>query len=668
MPLTPIIDHHRAVSLGVGLRGALILLAASCVPLLAKAPGMEIGQAVELAIQGKKVDLASISPKTDSVAFARALVGVFAIEPLESRREQMVSLARTYLADRPKIQDREILAGLLQGSTTVHDRGTSVALDFLTERGDPKILATMPDAILRPLEGDQYYSWLMLVAYAKPTGALEVLQRLAIKHPHLKKGGEWMHAMAANGDQALETHYIQSFLTTEDARRKMDLAKALRMIGTRKTLSALAQEMRTPLVYPIRKNSPDSGARNDRRTVELSLPGNGSALPHQQRGMLREGGGVLRKGIRYEVENQASSLGTLGSAGTGLLADPCGFASPRIVSIMRIPSLNRHRVSSMCLCALASMGWSTKPSVEERCARYAQRAIPPREMASMDSLPKSDTCSSYAYYFGFGCVQDFGKAKAKAYVEREGKVDDPFRGASLLSMVYANGHGGPRDLALAAKFSCEPNSAEAESEGRLDHLESLAEDDSPSGNFTICDDITSGYRLSICTTHRNRLHEIQLRETLAEIIRGWNKAERDSFERFWKGFDEYNKLHAGREVDMSGITRGAMYIEEFERGEDSLVASLLRFEKGIFPRAFDTEFRRSDSMLNRVYQKIQRDTATPMGTVQREDIRRTQRRWIAYRDSWVRFARVKYPTFDEISIKDWLTRDRIKELEDLAER
>jgi uncharacterized protein YecT (DUF1311 family) len=57
-----------------------------------------------------------------------------------------------------------------------------------------------------------------------------------------------------------------------------------------------------------------------------------------------------------------------------------------------------------------------------------------------------------------------------------------------------------------------------------------------------------------------------------------------------------------------------------------------------------------------------------MGTVQREDIRRTQRRWIAFRDSWVRFARVKNPAFDEISIKDWLTSDRINELEGLVER
>lgn len=212
---------------------------------------MDLGQAIESATQGNNVDLATITPKTDSVAFVRALVTKFASETIESRRERIVDLVREFAPGRRTIKDREILAGLLQGSTTIHDRGTVVALDFLTERGDQKILASMPEAILRPLEGDQYDSWLMLVAYAKPTGSLEALQRLAIKQPHLKKGGEWMHAMAANGDKATEASFIKSFLTTEDARRKMDLAETLRRIGTRNTLAALAQEMRTPMVYAL---------------------------------------------------------------------------------------------------------------------------------------------------------------------------------------------------------------------------------------------------------------------------------------------------------------------------------------------------------------------------------------------------------------------------------
>ncbi|MBK8804208.1 MAG: hypothetical protein IPN71_19540 [Fibrobacteres bacterium] len=212
---------------------------------------MDIGQAVESAIQGNKVDLATIAPKTDSVTFVRALVGRFAIETLESRREQIASLARAYLAGRYKIQDREILAGLLQGSATIQDRGTSEAMDLLIGRCDPRILATMPDAILRPLQGDHFEPWLMLVAYAKPAGAQEILQRLAVKHPRLKADGEWMIAMAANGDQTLESSYIKSFLTTDDPSRKEDQAKVLRMIGTRKSLSALAQEMRTPMVYSL---------------------------------------------------------------------------------------------------------------------------------------------------------------------------------------------------------------------------------------------------------------------------------------------------------------------------------------------------------------------------------------------------------------------------------
>lgn len=335
---------------------------------------------------------------------------------------------------------------------------------------------------------------------------------------------------------------------------------------------------------------------------------------------------------------------------------------------MSFAPTHRLRSSLLILAAAASAAWSAKPSIEERCARFSKHPIPPRELASVDSLPNSDTCSSYAHYFGFGCVQDFRKAKAKAFVEREGKVDFPFRGASLLSMVYANGNGAPRNLTLALKFTCEANAAPAETEARLDHLEGVSESGNARGDFSICDDLTSGYMMGICASHGNRYHEIEFQKKLAEITRGWTKIQLDSFERFRQAFVDYNRTRAGNEVDMTGTARGAMYIEERERGEDSLVACLRRLEKGVFPKASPDQFRRSDSLLNLVYKRIQRDTATPMGTVRREDIRRTQRKWLVYRDSWVRFSRTRYPGFDETSLKDWLTRDRTQELEDLVER
>lgn len=335
---------------------------------------------------------------------------------------------------------------------------------------------------------------------------------------------------------------------------------------------------------------------------------------------------------------------------------------------MRPTKPNTAALTALLLAAIAIPSRSAKPKPEVRCIPFSQHEIPTREAASAKALPKSDTCTSYAYYFGFGCPRDFAKAKAKAFQEREAKVDEPFRGSSLLTVVYANGTGGPRDIGLAMKFACEAGGAEAELEGRLDHLGNLAEDTSDHEGFSICDDITSGYMMGVCAAHGNMFHDIELQRKFGDITRGWPKAERDSFSRFHRVFEDYNRIHAGHETDMTGTARGAMYIEELERGQDSLVAALRRFEKGVFPKSTPDEFRRADSLLNRAYRRIQRDTATPLGTVRKEDIRATQRKWISYRDAWVRFARLKYPAWDPIAVQTWLTRTRTRELEGLAER
>lgn len=251
MPLTPRLSRDLAKSFDTLRRVGLMVLGMSCHTIYAKAPAMDLGQAVEYAIQGNKVDLAIIDPKTDSVSFVRALAMRFATETIESRREQIVTLVRESASGRSTIRDRETLAGLLKGSANIRDRGMSDALYLLNGHGDPTVLATMPEAILRPLEASPFTEWLDLTTRAKPHGALNVLQGLAAKNPRLKDDGHWMQAMAANGDQAIEESYIKSFLNNDDPRKKMDLAEALRRIGTRKTLAALAQEMRTPMVYTL---------------------------------------------------------------------------------------------------------------------------------------------------------------------------------------------------------------------------------------------------------------------------------------------------------------------------------------------------------------------------------------------------------------------------------
>lgn len=104
---------------------------------------------------------------------------------------------------------------------------------------------------------------------------------------------------------------------------------------------------------------------------------------------------------------------------------------------------------------------------------------------------------------GIGTKPDYVRARWCAYLDRSGLSNGDglghagFDGLSIL-MIYANGLGVPRNLALATKFTCEAGCAQVELEGQLEHLQGLAAGAKPEGNaypwnsglFDVCDDVT----------------------------------------------------------------------------------------------------------------------------------------------------------------------------------
>ncbi|HOX50705.1 MAG TPA: hypothetical protein PKY05_04410, partial [Fibrobacteria bacterium] len=244
----PTASHPSSIARRLAFASLFVALGAPS--LLAKAPTMNVDQAIESAIQGKSIDLATVTPATDSVAFARNLAQRLVRETASERRERIASLVEDMYSPRRPCQDRETMQALARGSATLEDRGSNKALDVLLYRCDPKVLASMPDELLGPLRNRPSLRWLELTTRVKPPGALPVLRTLAKQVPRIPEGS-WNEAMAANGDAALESAYVDSFLETEDPGTKKDMAEVLRRIGTRKSLAALAQEMRTPLVYRL---------------------------------------------------------------------------------------------------------------------------------------------------------------------------------------------------------------------------------------------------------------------------------------------------------------------------------------------------------------------------------------------------------------------------------
>ncbi|MEX0140932.1 DUF1311 domain-containing protein [Janthinobacterium lividum] len=75
-----------------------------------------------------------------------------------------------------------------------------------------------------------------------------------------------------------------------------------------------------------------------------------------------------------------------------------------------------------------------------------------------------------------------------------------------------------------------------------------------------------------------------------------------------------------------------------------------------------------DKELNAIYGKLMKKPAqTHAGAVGKDGIRATQRLWLAYRDAWMNFGAVRYPSVTSETWAGRLTSRRNVQLQDLLE-
>ena len=85
-----------------------------------------------------------------------------------------------------------------------------------------------------------------------------------------------------------------------------------------------------------------------------------------------------------------------------------------------------------------------------------------------------------------------------------------------------------------------------------------------------------------------------------------------------------------------------------------------------------------DQQLNEVYKDVLQNFRSwkgkgsdnrwaERGKQNAEYVMSTEKSWIKYRDSWVNFSKLRYPTLPEDAVKAWLTVQRVKDLKKLLE-
>jgi uncharacterized protein YecT (DUF1311 family) len=309
-------------------------------------------------------------------------------------------------------------------------------------------------------------------------------------------------------------------------------------------------------------------------------------------------------------------------------------------------------------------------ATKARCSQALKEPLP-AEAAAAPAPQQFPECNSYKLYEGIGTAVDFTAARRCAWSERQATLAglEPrytnasvFGGSAMLTVLYANGEGVAKNIPLAMRFACEAEGAPAEIGGRLQDLQSRIDSPKAShGKFDFCDATTSGFMMGFCSGRNEEIHAHERDDRLARLAKAWPPQQQQLFAQLIKLEAEYAEAHGRGETDLSGTARAMEEIDAESSLKDDFVEAITAFEAGKLPHASAEEATKADTALNQAYQeglKTAEGHKAEYGAVQPEGIHKAERAWIKYRDAWLAFAALRYPTATRETWIELLTEDR----------
>ncbi len=306
---------------------------------------------------------------------------------------------------------------------------------------------------------------------------------------------------------------------------------------------------------------------------------------------------------------------------------------------------------------------SAADSVEARCRAIAARtALPPA------LPPPKGPCDAYALTYGIpgrsGRPPD-PKAALACASAADPASEEILGGSAILATLYANGLGVPRDLDRAGAFVCRAGLAEAEQEGMLDALAAMRVAGDRVAPFAVCDHATSALLGTACAARQEADRAARDEDSFADIASTLSAPARDRLAILRDGARAFASAVAGNEVDRSGTAAPVFAIEAERAQADAFLATLMQLLGGTLTAA--QPLPAADRALNTAYGRLMKAPAPfSGGTVTRDDVRATQRAWLAYRDRFAAFAALAAPSVPPEVLKAVLTAQRTAQLVALA--
>ena len=164
------------------------------------------------------------------------------------------------------LREPAIIAALTGPALVSDDAARDNALTLLHEFVPAAELAMHSPALTADFQRFPSSSSFLVLAKAKPPRAKPSVRKIAAT-PRWENETSALIALAALGDQATERHFTDPFASTEDPREFARLAQYIGWIGTPTALRALADQVRTSLIFEI----PNAVRRSSRVDVVAAL-------------------------------------------------------------------------------------------------------------------------------------------------------------------------------------------------------------------------------------------------------------------------------------------------------------------------------------------------------------------------------------------------------------
>jgi uncharacterized protein YecT (DUF1311 family) len=242
-----------------------------------------------------------------------------------------------------------------------------------------------------------------------------------------------------------------------------------------------------------------------------------------------------------------------------------------------------------------------------------------------------------------------------------------------LVMIFANGDGVPRNLDLAMHIACQEvfplQNPESDYQSELIQvILGLAKMKSAAApeRFDYCN---GGAQLSdwpeklVCKSIDTRLARKKREAHLAELVAPWTGEQKDAFSRARAAYSQFEELEE-RFENTCAVPVEMCTMDIDDRLETEFAANIDSFEQGKLPAFTHHQYGDANYALNALYQQTLDETFHSPGNL-RVTIRDAERVWLAFRDAFVEFAKLRWPSVSGDSWLTFLDNERMTQLKNL---